>query len=163
MSAFGWRVSHRVTRSAASSDLRHRPELEERIAPERAALAWWSVSIAVDDFETGYSSLSFLHALQVQMVKIDQLFVRQLATSHEDRLIIAAMAGLAERLDFELVAEGIDTPAHVSARAELGVPLGQGFLLAPPCDADSITHMLSTGWHADQSVTIAPALSGPNT
>ena len=95
------------------------------------------VSIAIDDFGTGYSSLSQLHRLPVQTLKIDQSFVRRLATDHEARAIVRTILGLGESLGLQVVAEGIETQEQRRALLELGCLHGQGWLFGRAEVADA--------------------------
>lgn len=88
--------------------------------------------LSVDDFGTGYASMSYLQRLPVQEVKIDQSFVRYAATSKRDREIIASLAQLAHRLDMVVVAEGVETVEMAEIVAQLGCDRAQGFLYAAP-------------------------------
>lgn len=86
--------------------------------------------LSVDDFGTGYASMSYLQRLPVQEVKIDQSFVRYAETSKRDCEIIASLAQLAHRLDMMVVAEGVETLETAAIVAQLGCDRGQGFLYA---------------------------------
>lgn len=85
-------------------------------------------SLSVDDFGTGYASMSYLQRLPVQEVKIDQSFVRQAESSTRDREIIASLIQLAHRLNLIVVAEGIETPQIGAIIGGLGCDRGQGYL-----------------------------------
>jgi EAL domain-containing protein (putative c-di-GMP-specific phosphodiesterase class I) len=86
--------------------------------------------LSVDDFGTGYASMSYLQRLPVQEVKIDQSFVRYAETSKRDREIIASLAQLAHRLDMVVIAEGVETAEAAAIVAQLGCDRAQGFLYA---------------------------------
>lgn len=88
--------------------------------------------LSVDDFGTGYASMSYLQRLPVQEVKIDQSFVRYAATSRRDQEIIASLAQLAHRLDMLAVAEGVETAEMAGIVAQLGCDRAQGILYAAP-------------------------------
>jgi diguanylate cyclase len=83
--------------------------------------------LSVDDFGTGYASMSYLQRLPVQEVKIDQSFVRYAETSERDREIIASLAQLAHRLGMLVVAEGIETAEVAAIVTQLGCDRGQGY------------------------------------
>ena len=85
-------------------------------------------SLSVDDFGTGYASMSYLQRLPIQEVKIDQSFVRQAESSARDREIIASLIQLAHRLNLIVVAEGIETAETETILAQLGCDRGQGYL-----------------------------------
>ena len=87
-------------------------------------------SVSIDDFGTGYSSLSYLSRLPIDTVKIDRSFVGGLgasATGH-DPSIVRAMIALADVLDLDVVAEGVELSSQLDFLTELGCTYGQGFL-----------------------------------
>ncbi|MDO6441379.1 bifunctional diguanylate cyclase/phosphodiesterase [Marinobacter sp. 2_MG-2023] len=90
------------------------------------------VVIAIDDFGTGYSSLAYLQNLPVQVLKIDRQFIGGLGKENRDSRIVAAILGIAEALELEVVAEGIETDAQYQELRELECQRGQGFLMARP-------------------------------
>jgi diguanylate cyclase (GGDEF)-like protein/PAS domain S-box-containing protein len=102
------------------------------------------VSLAMDDFGSGYSSLSRLRLLQFQKLKIDRSFITELSESQADQAIVRAILGVAQALDLQVVAEGIETEAHVDWLREKGCEQGQGFLLARPMLLPDLIQWLST-------------------
>ncbi|HSK38513.1 MAG TPA: EAL domain-containing protein [Arenibaculum sp.] len=99
------------------------------------------VRIALDDFGTGYSSLAYLHRFPIDVLKIDQSFVRSLNTSQRTRNIVSSIAGLAHSLNMDLVAEGVETADLVQPLLDLGCTYGQGYLFgrpAPAADAERL-------------------------
>jgi EAL domain-containing protein (putative c-di-GMP-specific phosphodiesterase class I) len=93
------------------------------------------IRIALDDFGTGYSSLSYLHSLPLDSLKIAKPFVDGLAGDGREASFIGVIVDLARKLDLEVIAEGIETPAQLNALRELGVELGQGYLVGRPAAA----------------------------
>lgn len=89
------------------------------------------VQIALDDFGTGFSSLSHLRDFPINKVKIDGSFVQSMADKHGSRLIVQAIIGMANSLDIEVVAEGIETEDQRELLLRMGCPTGQGFLFSP--------------------------------
>jgi EAL domain-containing protein (putative c-di-GMP-specific phosphodiesterase class I) len=90
------------------------------------------VSLSIDDFGTGFSTMSYLRNLPVQEVKIDQSFIRNATESQHDREIISAVVQLANRLGIEEVtAEGVETSAVAQAVKTLGCRHAQGYLYSP--------------------------------
>ena len=79
-----------------------------------------------------YSSLAYLHALPVQVLKIDRQFIWRLGGKSRDSRIVSAILGIAEALDLEVVAEGIETEEQHNKLRELNCHRGQGFLMARP-------------------------------
>lgn len=86
--------------------------------------------LSVDDFGTGYASMSYLQRLPVQEVKIDQSFVLHAETSERDREIIASVVQLAHRLGIQVVAEGVETEAAAAIVRQLGCDRAQGYRYA---------------------------------
>ncbi len=97
------------------------------------------LSLALDDFGVGYSSLSSLHQLPVDVVKIDRSFVCQADTSPHHRALIAATVQVAHSLGMRTVAEGIETAAQAAVVRELKCDKGQGYLFSPPLIAEDLT------------------------
>lgn len=85
------------------------------------------VALSIDDFGTGFSSMSYLKSLPVQEVKIDQMFIRQIATSAKDQQIADSIIQLAHRLKMEVVAEGVETAEAAKVVSELGCDRLQGW------------------------------------
>jgi predicted signal transduction protein with EAL and GGDEF domain len=99
------------------------------------------VSLALDDFGKGYSSLSYLHRFPIDRIKIDRDFVRGLSDSRADRAIVLAVLSFARALDMEVVAEGVETQQHVDALRELGCKYVQGFFFHRPMEAARIDEL----------------------
>ncbi len=99
------------------------------------------VSLAIDDFGIGFSSMSQLKRLPVDILKIDQAFVSGLGVDGGDRAIVDATVRLASAFGLDVVAEGVERPALVNELLELGCRRAQGFLLcrpAPPSDLEPV-------------------------
>jgi diguanylate cyclase (GGDEF)-like protein len=90
------------------------------------------VRLYIDDFGTGYSSLSYLQKLPVDYIKIDQSFVRALASSMDSSVIVRTTIDLAHDIGRKVVAEGVETRAHWDQLAAYGCDLAQGYFLARP-------------------------------
>ena len=96
------------------------------------------VSVALDDFGKGYSSLSYLKALPIDVIKIDRSFVSGLPDCREDLAIVSAVISFAGALGMDVLAEGVETQAHVDALLELGCEHAQGFLFYKPLDVEDL-------------------------
>ncbi len=90
------------------------------------------ISLAMDDFGTGFSSLSYLKKFPVHTLKIDQAFVRELRSDSSDASIVMAIIGLAKALHLKVVAEGVENAHQLAFLQEHGCDLIQGFHLAKP-------------------------------
>ncbi|OYU46409.1 MAG: hypothetical protein CFE44_02310 [Burkholderiales bacterium PBB4] len=96
------------------------------------------VALALDDFGTGYSSLTHLRKLPVDVLKIDQSFVRGMLQDREDHGIVEGVVRLASAFGRRAIAEGVETMAHGAALLALGCPLAQGYAIARPMPADAL-------------------------
>ena len=101
------------------------------------------LSLALDDFGKGYSSLSYLHRFPIDRIKIDRDFVRGLPNSRADQAIVSAVLSFARALEMEVVAEGVETQQHVDALRELGCEYAQGFFFHRPMEAGRISALLN--------------------
>jgi diguanylate cyclase (GGDEF)-like protein/PAS domain S-box-containing protein len=97
------------------------------------------VRIAMDDFGTGYSSLSYLSRLPVDILKMDRSF---LGGGIDNNGLVAAIMAIGDRLNLEVVAEGIERPEQIESLQNLGFALGQGFLFGRPMPHASLEEYL---------------------
>jgi diguanylate cyclase (GGDEF)-like protein/PAS domain S-box-containing protein len=102
------------------------------------------VGLAIDDFGTGYSSLSYLQRLPVDIVKIDQLFTRDLRDGDQGIAFMRTIIALARALNLRTVAEGVEDELQRQLLSDLGCEAGQGYLLGRPVTAREISALLST-------------------
>lgn len=117
----------------------------EHVGRTLKSLAKSGVKVLLDDFGTGYASLSHLRQITAHGIKIDRSFVRDMLRSKPDFAIIEAIVGLAERLDLEVIAEGIETDSQADELAALGCCLGQGFLFSPAVPAERVSKEFHLG------------------
>lgn len=106
------------------------------------ALRTMGVQLAVDDFGTGFSSLTFLTRVAVDELKVDRSFVLRMADSPEAAAIVRTTVGLGQQLGLRVVAEGVETAEQRSALAELGCTAAQGYHFFKPMPADKIGAVL---------------------
>jgi EAL domain-containing protein (putative c-di-GMP-specific phosphodiesterase class I) len=100
------------------------------------------VRLAVDDFGTGQSSLTYLRRLPIDSVKVDQSFVFELGSDTSGATIVAAVVELAHALGLRVIAEGVERREHLEALVELGCDAAQGYLFARPMPAGAATEYL---------------------
>lgn len=94
------------------------------------------VRIAMDDFGTGFSSLSYLSRFPFDKIKIDRSFISQPTGGREAEAIVEAVAGLGRDLGMTITAEGVETPAQLAMVREKGCHEAQGYLFSAPMDAE---------------------------
>jgi len=104
------------------------------------------IKVGIDDFGTGYSSLAYLHKMPVDVLKVDRSFVNFMAESEKHRAIIRTIVTLADSLNLQVVAEGIETSEQLKLLRSMGCQMGQGFLFAKPCDAASAEKLIVKDW-----------------
>ncbi len=93
--------------------------------------------LSMDDFGTGYSSLSYIHQFPFDYIKIDRSFVSALTEDARTEAILTAILRLADTLDKQVIAEGIETPEQLATLQRLGCDAGQGYLFSRPVEAAS--------------------------
>lgn len=103
------------------------------------------VRISVDDFGTGYSSLNYLKRFPINALKIDRAFVRDITTNPEDAAIVSAIIVLAQNLNLELVAEGVETEEQLTFLKCRRCSEMQGYLFSKPRPAHEIEEVLKKG------------------
>lgn len=103
------------------------------------------VRFSIDDFGTGYSSLSYLSTLRIDSLKIDRSFVMGLHEQPQNVEIVRAVLMLAKSLGRKVVAEGIETAEQLATLRQLGVHVGQGYLLSRPLSAECVRNLLAIG------------------
>lgn len=120
------------------------------------------VRIAVDDFGTGYASLTYLRQYPVDVLKIDRSFVTDITTNDQDRRLVAGIVSLAEALEMTVTAEGVETPEQAALLRVMGCPGAQGYLYSRAVPADTITANFDTEYpHPCPGRHSAPAFEAP--
>jgi EAL domain-containing protein (putative c-di-GMP-specific phosphodiesterase class I) len=102
-----------------------------------ASLRSSGIHVSLDDFGTAFSSLSWMHVLPIDSIKIDRGFVEGIPHNPNSTTMVRAIADLARAFNREVVAEGIETEQQLSAIRAMGISRGQGFLFskAEPCES----------------------------
>lgn len=146
------RVKNTLARSslpAARLDL----ELTESLLVERPEetiqtlkeLKEMGISISMDDFGTGYSSLSYLTKFPLDSLKVDRAFVTDLPNDRDAVVVVRAIVGMAQQLDFHIVAEGIETERQMEFLHGLGCHTGQGYYFSKPLPNEDFIALLTQG------------------
>jgi diguanylate cyclase (GGDEF)-like protein len=116
------------------------------------------VQLSIDDFGTGYSSLAYLQNFPIHALKIDRSFVIGINEQSHDAAIVAAIIAMAHSLHLNLIAEGVDSPEHVSFLTAHGCLAAQGFYYSQAVPAEAMTRLLEQRNLAP--LAVAPAKAG---
>lgn len=120
------------------------------------AFAEQGFKIDLDDFGTGHASIANIKRFSVGRIKIDRSFVKQIDRDLEQQKIVSAILTLAERLDLETLAEGVETPAELAVLRQLGCQNAQGFGIGRPLPFKNVAE-----WIADHEARRASARTQP--
>lgn len=123
--------------------------LDERPAVVDTLLAFRDagIQVSIDDFGTGYSAMSYLKKFDIDYLKIDQSFVRDLTTDPGDLAIAEAMIVMAHKLGIKVIAEGVETEAQYALLQQAGCDHAQGYLFSRPVPATEFERLL----HSDRA------------
>jgi EAL domain-containing protein (putative c-di-GMP-specific phosphodiesterase class I) len=105
------------------------------------------VNVSIDDFGSGYSSLSYLHYFPIDTLKIDQSFIRSLSTHAGSLVLVKSIIGLAQNLGMTVIAEGVETAADAARLKSLGCEYIQGFFFSKPLPFDAAMKFVQS-WEA---------------
>jgi EAL domain-containing protein (putative c-di-GMP-specific phosphodiesterase class I)/GGDEF domain-containing protein len=120
----------------------HEPETALR---NLQAFADAGLVIAIDDYGSGLSSLSYLKQLPAHELKIDRLFISQLTSSHRDPLLVRSTIDLAHALGMEVTAEGVEDAMTLALLRMMGCDLIQGYLVSRPLEFDDLANFMFLG------------------
>ncbi len=113
----------------------------ERVLGQVHRLKAAGITVAIDDFGTGYSSLSYLKRLDVDRLKIDRSFIRDISTDPDDAAIVRAITQMARSLRLKILAEGAETTEQTRFLLAEGCDEVQGFLYSRPLTADAFANL----------------------
>ncbi len=119
------------------------------------------VTLAIDDYGAGLSSLAYLKQLPARELKIDKMFVLELTSSNRDPLIVRSTIDLAHALDMEVTAEGVETPAAMALLSVMGCDMAQGFLISRPIAIDALRQFLEEDRHLTVTAAMRPTFGRP--
>lgn len=105
------------------------------------------IQVAIDDFGTGYSSMAYLQKFDIDYLKIDQSFVRDIPAHQGNCTIAETMIVMAHKLGLKVIAEGIETQDQHDFLTQAGCDYGQGFFYSGPLPSDQVEHMLLMRFH----------------
>ena len=148
---------HDVLTDSACDPTRLKLELTEtqltgdaaELAEKMAAVVALGVSLSMDDFGTGQSSLSRLRSLPLQQIKIDQSFISRLPGEAGDKAIVDAIIAMAAAMELQVIAEGVETVAQREHLAQSGCLLCQGYLFSRPIPIAEFEAKAREGWQFD--------------
>ena len=119
-------------------------DTSDAVVQHLALLQASGVRLSLDDFGTGYSSMAYLQKIDIEFLKIDRAFVRQLETNSADRALCRAMVTMAHSLGIQVIAEGVETLAQARLLAEMDCDYAQGFYFSRPLPADEFGRWLGS-------------------
>lgn len=102
------------------------------------------IQIAIDDFGTGYSSLAYLNKFDIDYLKIDQSFVRNIGPTSSDQALCEAIIVMAHKLGLEVIAEGVETAAQHDMLFAAGCDFAQGYLYSKPVPPEEFEKFMQT-------------------
>ncbi|WP_040726721.1 bifunctional diguanylate cyclase/phosphodiesterase [Thiomicrorhabdus sp. Kp2] len=117
-----------ITESVLMTDL-------EAVIEKMHYLRRYGIRFSIDDFGTGYSSLAYLKKLPVQELKIDKLFINDIASNEDDLKLVRAIFEVAKTFDLDVVVEGVEEDNQLEIVNKIGDPIIQGFIYAKPIPA----------------------------
>jgi EAL domain-containing protein (putative c-di-GMP-specific phosphodiesterase class I) len=130
------RVTVEITESALLVD-------QVAVADRLTRLRDAGLTIAVDDFGTGYASLAYLISLPLDMLKIDRGLITHIVGKSRDRIVVKAMIQLARELGLQVVVEGVESTGQLALLADWGCDLYQGFLGAGALTHEELTRFVA--------------------
>lgn len=135
--------AHRIDPALFEIEITEEAMLDTAVAGEQLRRIEQSgYRLAVDDFGAGHSSLAYLVSLNVDRLKLDRQFVRDIATSRENQEVVGALVGLGRSLSMDVLIEGVETREEAQTLTMLGCREAQGYLFSRPMPALQLTNWL---------------------
>jgi len=122
------------------------------VLAELKGLRHAGVHIALDDFGTGFSNLSYITHLPADILKIDQSFTRRITVDERSAVLVRSIIQLAHRLNYSVVAEGIETSESYRLLSAWGCDEGQGYYMSRPLDAAHFSELMHARRHAEPAL-----------
>jgi EAL domain-containing protein (putative c-di-GMP-specific phosphodiesterase class I) len=117
--------------------------LDSDVTDRLLAMRDSGVQVALDDFGTGYSSLSYLKKYDIDYLKIDRSFVRDMTQDQDDQILCEAIIVMAHKLGLKVIAEGVETMQQRDLLFAMGCDYGQGYLFSRPIPALELERLLA--------------------
>jgi len=124
-----------ITETIAISNVKHTIEVLNKLRN-------LGIAVAIDDFGTGYSSLSYLNEMNVNELKIDKFFIRDIETNKKNKLISNTIILLAKQLEMMVIAEGVENYKQLSILKEMKCDIAQGYHFSKPVEKWKIDEMI---------------------
>lgn len=131
----GLAAEHLQLEFTETMNLEETPDAEEKLKE----VSQLGVTLAIDDYGSGYANLSYLRRFRFSTLKVDRPFTQRLGSSPQAGALMESAIQVAHKIGITLLAEGVETHEQLEFLREAGADLVQGFLLAPPCRASEVT------------------------
>ena len=128
-------------------------DASEQVSRQLLSFRDAGIQVAIDDFGTGYSSLAYLKKFDIDYLKIDQSFVRNLSSESSDLVLCEAIITMAHRLGMKVIAEGVETQQQCDLLMETGCDYAQGYLFSRPLSAEAFGGFITEQGRAKSLVT----------
>ena len=145
------RLELEITESVAMQDVNHTTTTLRQLKD-------MGIKLSIDDFGTGFSSLSYLKGFPIDKLKVDQSFVRNLVNDENDAAITRAVINLGHSLKLKVIAEGVETGAQLAQLRHNGCDEVQGYLYGEPVPAGEFANLFR-----DRALNIAASPPQPGT
>jgi EAL domain-containing protein (putative c-di-GMP-specific phosphodiesterase class I) len=131
---------------------------EEQVWQDLTELRQAGVRVAIDDFGTGYSALNYLRHTPLDVLKLDRVFTSNITTSQHQSDLVAGILTLADKVNLDAVAEGIEQPSELAHLQDAGCSYGQGYLFARPMSDEQTRDWITA---ARERVATPPRVTVP--